>query len=182
MKNVFFKTVILTFVLVFGIIVLACEEDDSGGGDPDTWTGVTSLEQIKGTWKHSGSLIQTDEGVTRKIEQEIIMTFNASAKTMSRSDEIIMTFSGSGSKFNTDWDSWKTTLGPAGTHTGTDPENGSTYTYIVTIDESAHKITTSSPSRTHELTNEEIAQITSYVQISKNGTKINYMGTIFYKQ
>jgi len=49
MKNVFFRAVILAFVLVFGMTVISCEDGSGGGGggssgEQDTWTDVTSLD------------------------------------------------------------------------------------------------------------------------------------------
>jgi hypothetical protein len=188
MKKVFFKVVILAFVLVFGMTVLGCEEDDSGGGNGD-WTNVTSLAQINGTWKGTISYTDTHEGITYKRELEITYIINASARTVTISQKQKTTMSGFSPE---QWTLYTTGL-PEGTttETGTD-EDGNPYTVTIAIDDTKRTITTTqtTPPQTQTLTNEEIAQISSYVLISKDGTKLKYLAMvgedgepmIFYKQ
>jgi hypothetical protein len=92
----------LVLVLVFGMTVVGCDDSDSGnggGGDPDTWTNVTSMTQLNGTWKGSVSLTETQQGVTIKMTQEMTMTItatNATTGTMSGTQKMTITYSGTG--------------------------------------------------------------------------------------
>jgi hypothetical protein len=97
----------LVLVLVFGMTVVGCDDSDSGnggGGDPDTWTNVTSLSQLNGTWKGSFSLSETEQGVTIKMTQEMTVTItatNATTGTMSGTQKMTITYSGTG--VNENW-------------------------------------------------------------------------------
>jgi hypothetical protein len=142
-----------------------------------TWTNVTSLTQINGTWKGEySSQTQTYEGITFIQKQEMTVTINASAKTMTMSQKSIITLSGSGSYFDSIWTSYKSNYTP-GTHTETDPEDGSTYTYTIEINESTHTIILTVPPVTQTLSNADIAGISSSgMQINQNGTKMRSVG------
>jgi len=50
MKNVLFKAGIMVLLLLFGMMILGCSNDDS-----DEWEEVTSLYQLHGTWKAEAS-------------------------------------------------------------------------------------------------------------------------------
>lgn len=54
----------LVLVLVFGMTVVGCEIEP----EADTWTNVTSLSQLNGTWKGSYSQTETEEGITIKTD------------------------------------------------------------------------------------------------------------------
>jgi hypothetical protein len=54
MKNAAFSG-LPVFMLVMGFFVIGCDTPTNGGGD--TWTEITSLNQLNGTWK--GSYSQT---------------------------------------------------------------------------------------------------------------------------
>jgi hypothetical protein len=92
----------LVLVLVFGMTVVGCDDSDSGNGggaDPDTWTNVTSLTQLNGTWKGSFPLTETEQGVTIKMTQEMTMTItatNATTGTMSGTQKMTIAYSGNG--------------------------------------------------------------------------------------
>jgi len=90
MKNVLFKVGILAFVLVFGMMILGCEEDDGGGGSGggdggEDWVNVTSFAQLNGTWKTEDSIMKyINEGFPEDYKVEETYTFNASAKTITQ--------------------------------------------------------------------------------------------------
>jgi len=93
-KKLFFS-VVLIMALVFGIV--GCDNDPSGGngGDVDTWSDVTSLSQINGSWKAPSSFSYTIDGMTYTTKYDnYIVTFNAAAKTMSVSGSFTATISG----------------------------------------------------------------------------------------
>jgi hypothetical protein len=117
-------------------------ETVSATASSDTWTNVTSLAQINGTWKREYSDTYTYEGITQNWKQEIIYTINASAKTTTYSFKDILTFSGSGSYFNSTWNQRTSQYSyyTPGTHTeenGYYDEEGNyhtdTITYTVTV-------------------------------------------------
>jgi hypothetical protein len=109
-------------MLMVGFVVTGC--DTTTGGETDTWSDITSLEQINGLWKgSSGKTMNSEEmleavkkemekeGVTwtpefedtyRELYKDISTTLhiemdvniNASAKKLTGSMEITETFSG----------------------------------------------------------------------------------------
>jgi len=110
MKNVIKLFGVIAFVAVIGFSMAACEGDDDGGttdgGDStDTWTNITNLTQLNGTWK--GTSTQTrpyGEGLTVKDVREITITITATDSntgTSSRSEKNTDTFSGG--NINTAW-------------------------------------------------------------------------------
>jgi len=74
----------------------------------DTWTNVTSLSQINGTWNGLYTETQTKEGITINSVVEITFTINASTGTMSSSLKTTATYSGS--NINMWWPSIKEAL------------------------------------------------------------------------
>jgi len=42
---------LLALILAFGLIFVGC----GGDNEPDTWSTPTSLDQLNGTWKGSGT-------------------------------------------------------------------------------------------------------------------------------
>ena len=105
-KNFFFP-VMLVMALVFGMVVVGCDNDPSGGsggngGDLDTWSDVTSLSQVDGSWKAPPSYSGTAQGMTfSATTNNYIITFNAAAKTMSASGSGTTTISGG--NINNNW-------------------------------------------------------------------------------
>jgi hypothetical protein len=110
MKNAAFSG-LPVFMLVMGFFAIGCDTPTNGEGD--TWTDLTSLNQIEGTWKGSYSETMTlrefvegqggtwtdsfattygDMRVT--ISNEIIFTFNAGTSNQTGSMKTVYTFSG----------------------------------------------------------------------------------------
>ena len=88
-KNLLFGVLVLA--LVFGTMVIGC-------GEGDTWSPVTSMNQLNGTWKGSVTQSQTDSGITVKatVEMEYIFTSSSSTVgTISGSMKMTLAFSGS---------------------------------------------------------------------------------------
>jgi hypothetical protein len=83
-------------LLVFGMTVVGCDNGStSGGGDTDTWTNVTSLSQVNGTWKAPATVTGNVQGM--KITQNssnYTLTFNSNTSTMSASGSVTTTISG----------------------------------------------------------------------------------------
>jgi hypothetical protein len=93
MANKKFLMAILVMTLVFGMALVGC---GSGTEEEDTWTDVTSLSQLNGTWK--GPLTGEAEyggGITMKFVGEYTYTIDAGAETLSISAKGTWTFSGS---------------------------------------------------------------------------------------
>jgi len=166
MKNVLFKVGILAFVLLFGTMIISCDDGGGGGGGGDSdWINVTSLAQINGTWKGIISYTYTHEGINYKQEQEMTYIINASARTITVNTK--MTVSQSGFS-NDQWTLYTSSLTP-GTQTIT--EDGITYT--VTIDTTKRTITTTATIPPQTITDADIAEISSSgMQISKDGKKL----------
>jgi hypothetical protein len=163
---------ILAVALVFGVFFTACPMETEEG---DTWSKVTTLDQLNGTWKGSYSQTKTireymegnggtwndamattygDMKVTTSAE--MTMTINASAKTQSQ--DMKMTMAYSGGNIDTLWATLKTAMG-----------SGSG----VTVNDSNHSITMTYSSSATTMTE---AQITSMLdrglEINQNGTKL----------
>ena len=96
MANRKFFAGILAMALVFGMALVGCSDDDG-----DTWSNVTSLSQVDGTWKGSYTVTTTEEGLTYKAVMGITSTINASART--QTSVINTTVTVSGKDINTYW-------------------------------------------------------------------------------
>ena len=63
-----------------------------------TWSNVTSLSQVNGTWKYSLSDTETMPGVSENIDMDVVVeitfTVNAKAGTLSAAQKRTITFSG----------------------------------------------------------------------------------------
>jgi hypothetical protein len=149
MSKKLFLSAMLAMVLVFGMAVIGCDNDPKDEGD--TWSNVTSLNQVNGTWKGSYTDTQTQEGITVRTVAEITMTVNASAGTASGSVKMTMTFSGG--SINTYWPMIKE---------GFDVSDG------WTINDATHSV-----SMTEAMPSEQISlSDMDGVKINQNGTKL----------
>ena len=112
MTNRNFLIGILVTVLIFGMTASGCNHGTNETGD--TWVNITNFEQLNGTWKSINSLTKSmknfinndvkwnsedlsalygdDMKVT--ISTEIIVTFDASAKTQTGFIRTTLTYSG----------------------------------------------------------------------------------------
>jgi hypothetical protein len=110
---------IIALAVVIGLSFTACGDtggDNSGnggGGGTDTWLNVTSLSQVNGSWKapstFTGNNFQGNQGITGTANTtNYIITFNATAKTMTTSGTSTVTLSGG--DIDTRWSSIKTNL------------------------------------------------------------------------
>jgi hypothetical protein len=95
MTNKKFLLGVPVMALVLGMTAVGCDNGNNSTGKADTWTNVTSLSQVNGTWKGSYTQTETQNGITVQAAAETTMTINASAGTRSGSSVITMTFSGS---------------------------------------------------------------------------------------
>jgi hypothetical protein len=167
----------LTVALIFGMVLLACPTDTP---QEDTWTEVTSLDQLNGTWKGSYKQTQTmqefmdgDEGgmeemgemfagITVSINADITVTINARDRTTSRSGKITMTFSGENLSVVI-WDS--TTVWTF--------ISGMMETEGVYVDHTNHSITMTQPTGIFEIDEDAMsAMLNGGLQINQNRTKI----------
>lgn len=146
---------ILVMVLVFGMAVVGCDNDPVNGGG-DTWSNVTSLSQLNGTWKGSYSFTETEDGITVKTTTEMTLTINASAKTESGTMKTTMAFSGAG--IAESWSGIKETFKETGVSVTFNDSNHSmsmTETFSDTLDD-----------------NDIAEMLASGIQINQNGTKV----------
>jgi hypothetical protein len=108
---------LLVLILAFGLIFAGCGEAES-----DTWTDVTSLDQLNGTWKGSTTEKHTYKewyeiwkytwneeyfgnlSMERKNDEAFV--FNSAARTFTRTT--LTTDIYSGGKINTIWEEMKT--------------------------------------------------------------------------
>jgi hypothetical protein len=85
----------LAILAVIGFSMAACDDGSTGGGAPGTWSNVTSISQINGTWKAPSSVTYNVEGMTVIIStSNYTITFNAAANTMTVSGSNTTAYSG----------------------------------------------------------------------------------------
>jgi uncharacterized lipoprotein NlpE involved in copper resistance len=165
MSKNFFLSVVLVMALVFGIV--GCDNDPSdgsgdnnggNGGGVDTWSDVTSLSQINGSWKTSSSYSVTVEDRTYTYTyNNYIITINATAKTMSVSGSITTTISGINEE---GWSSLKTALETVNAQQG----------ITVTFNDANHSYTQTYNNYSQTLTDEYFSLFG--FQINQNGAKL----------
>jgi len=169
-----FWLVMLVITLVFGLTVIGCDDGTDGGGSggsgsgvdvsggggggSDTWTDVTSLSQIDGSWKYPSSASGQIGGYNvTTVYNNCIMTFNATAKTWSQSGSATVTYSGVD---DATWTTFKTAM------QAQSGQNGITYS---NFNDENHSYTITYNNYTITLPNEDIL---SKIQINQKGTKI----------
>ena len=173
MKRTNLCIMVLVCVLMLGMVV-GC--DTPAGGETDTWTAVSSLDQVNGTWKGSYSQNMTvkeafemsgetwtsemqavvgDVRVT--VSADMLSTINSSAKTQEAS--VTMTQTYSGGNIAVFWPLISAGLsGQPG----------------VVIDNTKHSVTMTENMPARQISDEEIAELlNSGLQINQNGTKLN---------
>ena len=151
----------LVMVLAFGFMLVGCSSGDSSsgggggaGGGADTWSDITSLTQLNGTWKTSYSNTENEAGMTIKYVIDMTITINATnATTGTMSGSQIMTISYSGNDINDIW---------ADIKAWSDGEGW-------TFNDSAHSM-----SKTETISSQAISTSDDdeKIQINQNGTKM----------
>jgi hypothetical protein len=199
-RRIFFKERIMTnkkfwlgmavIALAFSFVLTGCPAD---GGESDTWSKITTLQQMDGTWKGSfkyttsisdmfgdeedgedgedgGGMFDNLGDIKVTMTVEMTTTINATAKTEAGSSKTTMAFSGG--KINEVWPMIKLLLTSY-------PEEGD----IIETDEAKHSITiTSSSSEPVQLTNQDIEELLSHnLQINQKGNKIKYPANAMHK-
>ena len=180
MKSKWSLAGILSIALVFGTVLLGCPNDTTE--ENDTWSAVTGLNQLDGTWKGSSSETKTakerveEAGETWTSEMqatygdmkvstsvEMTTTINASAKTQAMSMTMTQTYSGG----NIDT-VWSTISSQASGQSG------------VAVDNEKHSITMTQSQPAQNLSDEDISELLERgLQINQNGTKVKLpAGTI----
>jgi len=163
MKNRMFVLGMLVVALAFGMMVVGCDDGSTGGSEADTWTDVTSLTQLNGTWKGTSTWSNTLNGgynnvgaefnnITLKGVGEITLTINASAGTMSYTEKATETFSGG--NISEIWDKVKAK-------------------WLYWLDESQYTVNDKTYSLTYTETYSASISVSDYpgAQINQNGTK-----------
>jgi hypothetical protein len=161
----------LAAALVCGMVLLACPNDTS---EEDTWSDVTSLNQLNGTWKGSYNQTMTfkemyeAEGGTWDddmqtmfgdmkvaLSTEITIIINASAKTQKTSMTMTAVFSGGNISDKEVWKAIKTQA-----------EGGE-------FDDAKHSITMTAAGEEITLDADAITEmLKAGTQINQDGTKI----------
>jgi len=150
----------LVMALVFGIG--GCDNDPS----EDTWSNVTSLSQINGSWKAPSSYSGTMQGITfSATTNNYIITFNAAAKTMSASGSTTTTISGG--NINELWPDLKQSMESA--YNG---QSGVT----VTFNDANHSYTMTLNNFSQALPDSALMQMG--LQINQNGSKLKMASDI----
>jgi hypothetical protein len=159
-KSIFLTLGIPVCLLVFGLIVAGC--DNGTNAEPDTWSDVTSLAQLNGTWKSSQSSTESEEGITATIVYELVVTIaasdNASTGTAAMTMSVITSFSGAG--IDDMWDVIKSELGPSEPGDGDDVD--------VAFDDANHSVTVTTGMSPTDIT---LAAMDG-IQINQHGTKV----------
>jgi len=168
-KN-FFEYVIPVMVLVFGMAAVGCD-NGSTGKESDTWSNVTDLNQLNGTWRTSYretmtvrqyfgeefySEMQTLLGnMNVTFNVELVVNINMQAKTVGLSGVTTIIFSGG--NINTAWSAIKSMFLSDGN----------------TFNDSNRSITWTWQDPTEVFTDAEINQmINGGLEINRTGTKI----------
>lgn len=102
----FLHTVLPVIILIFGMTVIGCD-NGSTNGDKDTWSKVTTLSQIDGTWKVLSDTVSVNSidlgsdaaeyyGNMKLIYKytNYTVTFNSDENTMLISGSATTTYSG----------------------------------------------------------------------------------------
>jgi hypothetical protein len=160
----------LAMALTFGLVLTGCP--NSTTEETDTWSDVTNLSQLGGTWKGSYSEtmafkemagdawndeMQTTLGdVKVAISAEITVTINAAAKTQVMSTTMTQTFSGG--NIGTAWSFISSMVsGQEG----------------ITVDNAKHSVTMTQTQPATTLSDEDIADmLAAGLKINQNGTKV----------
>jgi len=173
MLNKKFCLLMLVMTLVFGMMIAGC--DDSGGGEKDTWTVVTSMKQLNGRWRGGYSEEKTNEGITSKTDAEALITITAiDDKTGKLSGTIKTTITFSGNGINEAWPFLKNML----TETSEEEEG-----IILFFNDAQHSMTA-----TQTYTDDTIIlSDMKGAQINQDGTKLKQPATedspeIIYKK
>jgi hypothetical protein len=175
--------VVLVCLSIPGMMVTGC--DTPTGGETDTWTNVTSLDQLNGTWNGlysqsmtfkeaieamEGNEVPWDSemetlfgGIKAAISADLTLTLNASAKT--QSSFTIMTQTYSGGNITAAW-------AMISAFYSDQPD--------FTVDNEKHSITMTQDSPVLSISDEDIDELLNRgFQTNQNGTKIripNFMG------
>jgi hypothetical protein len=170
MKKRYFSGLPVLLILALGFVLAGCPTDAS---EEDTWSNVTSLNQMDGTWKGSYSETQDikdyfgdfwDENsmapafgnMKVTVSAEMTITINASAKTQATSMKMTMTFSGG--NINVAWEMIKSSMGSG---------DG------VTFNDANHSISMTSSQTAQPISDTEISEMLAQgIQINQSGTKI----------
>jgi len=129
---------------------------------PTEWSNVTSLSQVNGSWKAPSTNTVSAQGMTVvQSFSNYIITFNATAKTMSVSGSVTNTFSGG--NINESWSSIKTDL-----------QNGfaSQPGVKLSFNDTAHSYTMTCTNFSQTITDAQLASLG--MQINQNRTKLKF--------
>ena len=158
-------------ICLLGMMVVGCP---TSAEEADTWTAVSSLDQLNGTWKGSASQSKTIKEVIEEsgetwdpamqllygdirvsVSVDITVTLNASAKTSATSGTMTQTYSGG--NIDTIWPMFSAGfLGSDG----------------ITVDDQKHSITMTFDSPAETLSDAAIAEMLNALQINQHGTKM----------
>jgi hypothetical protein len=169
-KNGFLKMFVAA--LVFGAVLVGCPTDSEE--EKDTWSNVTSLDQLDGTWKGSGSQTQNikdfvgEDGWEDEMAKmfgdmkvattvEITLTIKAAEKKRSGSMKMTMTFSGG--NIATAWEMIKEFM---------DFGEGAT------TNDNNHSISMTEVQPEETIPNDDITGMLQSLQINQNGTKVKF--------
>jgi hypothetical protein len=173
-KRLFYPAML---VLVFGMLVVGCDDPTN---NEDTWSDITSLSQMNGTWKGFYAQnnipikdVMEEQGVTLEAKMQnmigdmrvssradMTLTINAGAKT--RAMTITSTLAFSGGNISIIWPLLRTSLADL-------QEEGVT----VTFNDASHSMIITYNQPAEPLSDEEITDmLSSGLQINQNGTKI----------
>ena len=156
MGNKNFLLGLLVILLVLGMAIVGCNNGTTDG-ESDTWSNVTSLSQLEGTWKAPSSANYSIDGIKVTVKYtNYTVTFDPLNKTMSASGSFISTYSGG--KINEYWPYYK----------GNAEYMNSMEGVTVTINDANHSITQTSNNFSVELSDAEI----NMFQINQDETKL----------
>jgi hypothetical protein len=163
----------LALALVFGLLLTGCKTD-SDEEEADTWSAVTTIAQLNGTWSGSFSTPpQTVQeflggawdgfsdvqkalltGINVTTSMEVAMTINATDNTQATSAKVTMTFSGT--NIATAWEGIRAFIGGMGT-----------------VDNANHSVSMTNSSAAAQITDADKKELLeSDVQINQKGTKL----------
>ncbi|MDR2718291.1 MAG: hypothetical protein LBB89_09550 [Treponema sp.] len=170
MTNKKFWLGMLVVALVFGMTVAGCKNNNDDDKESDTWSNVTSLSQVNGTWKAPSTVTGNYEGMKIIASySNYKITFTTGA--MSVSGTSTTTFSGG--NINELWSELKGKL----QESLEDMEEEDSFT--LTFNDAKHSYTMTFNNFSQTLTDEALREMD--LKINQNGTKLNVSGDMGLK-
>ena len=105
MNRKHYLKIILAVALAFGVTVVGCD-NGSGAGESDTWSDVTSLDQLDGYWKSPAKTSSETITIQNYMEQQSMAWTSGMATTYGKITVTVKTAKSSSIYFNVNNMEW----------------------------------------------------------------------------